>query len=258
MTDDTVTTGRCHGHGETDEDGEPPSRPEVLLYSNTGYTLAAEIIYKISGKTLAEFAQREYLQASRDEAYEISPRGTARSFGTRAYGYRGISEPYEEAPFEMRMPRYDVTGPTNLVTTVGDLIRWQNNFDTKTVGGATAIADMLNTATLSSGTPVSLRTGAVCWEATEGSPSSSTTAATPGSRSHLIRFPDQRFAVAFLCNHVAAGRKPAGQVRARDRRLYLTFPDRRLRDPLLQPFRQHLPGLRRYRRSPDRVCRELP
>jgi len=48
----------------------------------------------------------------------------------------------------MRMPNYDLTGPTNLLTTVEDLARWDRNFDDKTVGGAAALSQMQTPAQL--------------------------------------------------------------------------------------------------------------
>ena len=43
--------------------------------------------------------------------------------------------------FEKRIPNYDLTGPTNLFTTVEDLIRWDANFDRgDAVGGENRLA----------------------------------------------------------------------------------------------------------------------
>ena len=44
--------------------------------------------------------------------------------------------------FQIRMPNYDLTGPTNLQTTVEDLIKWDRNFDSKIVGGDAALTAM--------------------------------------------------------------------------------------------------------------------
>jgi len=103
---------------------------QKYLYSNTGYTLAGLIVKKVSGQSLADFA--------RDNIF--SPLGMANTrfakthsviVQNRAYGYT-------DQPYQMRMPNYDLTGPTNLLTTVEDLARWDRNFDDKTVGGAAA------------------------------------------------------------------------------------------------------------------------
>ena len=45
----------------------------------------------------------------------------------RASGYRRLKAPGQG--FEKRMPNYDLTGPTNLFTTVEDLMLWDANFD---------------------------------------------------------------------------------------------------------------------------------
>jgi hypothetical protein len=59
----------------------------------------------------------------------------------RAYGYRKSDS--ASHGFEKRMPNYDFTGPTNLVTTVEDLMRWDENFDSPPiVGSESALAEL--------------------------------------------------------------------------------------------------------------------
>jgi len=55
----------------------------------------------------------------------------------RAYGYR-----WKDSSFELRMPNYDLMGPTNLLTTVEDLLKWEHNFDSKVVEGADTLIEM--------------------------------------------------------------------------------------------------------------------
>ena len=52
------------------------------------------------------------------------------------------------------MPNYDLMGPTNLLTTVEDLARWDRNFDDETVGGAAALSKMQTPGRLSNGDKV--------------------------------------------------------------------------------------------------------
>jgi hypothetical protein len=102
------------------------------------------------------------------------------------------------------MPNYDVTGPSNLLTTVEDLARWDRNFDDKTVGGDVALLQMQTPGTLSNGTKSPYGFGLFISNY-RGHPTIEHDGRDPGHRSYLIRltdkqFPDKSFTVACLCN----------------------------------------------------------
>jgi CubicO group peptidase (beta-lactamase class C family) len=158
-------------------------------YSNTNYTLAAEIVKKVSNQSLSEFSHKHIFE----------PLGMARTtiiethgqvVKHRAYGYRGTYP-----SFEVRMPNYDLTGPTNLQTTVEDLVRWDRNFYLKTVGGNAALSAMQTTVPASKDYGLGLYI-----RAENGFRIVEHDGRDAGYRSHLIRFPDQQLAVALLCN----------------------------------------------------------
>ena len=109
-------------------------------YSNTNYTIAAEIVKKVSGLSLSAFCQQHIFHPlGMTKTKIIETHGEI--VQDRAYGYR--VPPATNVGWEVRMPNYDLTGPTNLQTTVEDLMLWDANFDTMTVGGAAAFAAML-------------------------------------------------------------------------------------------------------------------
>jgi CubicO group peptidase (beta-lactamase class C family) len=166
-------------------------------YSNTNYTLAAEIVKKVSGHSLSAFCEQHIFR----------PLGMAKTkiiethgeiVNGRAYGYR--VPPLTGVGWEVRMPNYDLTGPTNLQTTVEDLMRWDANFDTMTVGGAAAFAAMLakepNSADYGLGLFIENQDGFNIIEHN---------GRDAGYRSHLIRFPDQKLSIALLCNVALPG-----------------------------------------------------
>ncbi len=158
-------------------------------YSNTNYTLAGAIVRKVSGLSLAEFASQNIFRPLRMTRTTI-----AETHGQivkhRAYGYCSTA-----SGFAMRMPNYDLTGPTNLLTTVEDLMRWSHNFDRPTVGGAANLAAMQTTVPHSEdyGLGLFIRTE-------QGRLIVEHDGLDPGYRSHLIRYPDQKLAVALLGN----------------------------------------------------------
>jgi CubicO group peptidase (beta-lactamase class C family) len=158
-------------------------------YSNTNYTLASEIVKMTSGMPLSEFCQKRIF-----EPLEMTSTTVIETHGeivkNRAYGYSG-ARPH----FEVRMPNYDLTGPTNLQTTVEDLMRWDRNFDLKTVGGDAALSAMQTPVPASDGYGLGLY---ILTE--DGRLIVEHDGRDAGYRSHLIRFPDQQLAVALLCN----------------------------------------------------------
>jgi beta-lactamase family protein len=94
------------------------------------------------------------------------------------------------------MPNYDLTGPTNLQTTVEDLMRWEQNFDLKTVGGQAALSAMQTAVPAS---PADYGLGLYI-ENQNGMDIVEHDGRDAGYRSHLIRFPNEQLAIALLCN----------------------------------------------------------
>jgi CubicO group peptidase (beta-lactamase class C family) len=158
-------------------------------YSNTNYTLAGEIVKKVSGLSLAKFADDNIFQPLSMRSTRITETH-GEIIKNRAYGYRGT-----HPKFELRMPNYDLTGPTNLLTTVEDLLRWDRNFDMKTVGGSAALIAMQTTL------PPADEYGLGLFIRNEdGRQIVEHDGRDAGYRSHLIRYPDDQLAVALLGN----------------------------------------------------------
>jgi CubicO group peptidase (beta-lactamase class C family) len=162
-------------------------------YSNTNYFLAGEIVARRSDeKSLSEFARKRIF-----EPLCMTSTRFVESYGetvkNRAYGYRERNSPGDG--FEKRMPNYDLTGPTNLVTTVEDLMRWDGNFDSKIVGGEAAVAELQkpDKNDYALGLWVFLyenRTPQTVWH----------NGTTIGHRSFWKRYNEYQLTVALLCN----------------------------------------------------------
>jgi CubicO group peptidase (beta-lactamase class C family) len=169
----------------------PPG--ERHLYSNSGYTLMAIIASRVSGKSFREFTSERIFKPLgmvnthfRDDFSEIVKR--------QAYGYVRHGD-----TFRLSVTNFDTAGATSLLTTVGDLARWHRNFDTPTVGGGGLIAALLERGVLSSGKPVDYAFG-IAHGTYRGLATVSHGGADAGYRAAFMRFPEQRFGVATLCN----------------------------------------------------------
>jgi CubicO group peptidase (beta-lactamase class C family) len=164
------------------------------LYSNTGYTLLAQIVARVSGESLREFTTRNIFQPLgmihthfRDDHAEII-RG-------EALGY--VSDP--AGTFQLSVTNFDTVGATSLYTTVDDLAKWDSNFYRPIVGGPQFAKVMTQTSELTTGAAndyaFALTVGSY-----RGLPTVEHGGSDAGYRADLIRFPAQRFSVAILCN----------------------------------------------------------
>jgi hypothetical protein len=85
------------------------------------------------------------------------------------------------------------------VSTVADLARWARNFDGAAVGGPAVIARMREPGRLNDGTPIAYG-GGIRLLRYRGLAMDEHNGVDPGYFADLLRFPDQRLAVATLCN----------------------------------------------------------
>lgn len=167
-------------------------------YSNTNYTLAGLIVKRknAAGQTLAQFASDNmFTPLSMTSTRFVERHGEI--VANRAYGYRG-RDVSDQPPFEMRMPNYDLAGPTNLVTTVEDLIRWEANFSSKVVGNDAIFKQMHEPRRINDENAYGL--GLFIREDKVGGRIIEHDGRDAGYRSHLFRYPDKQLAVALLCN----------------------------------------------------------
>lgn len=163
------------------------------LYNNTGYILLGVIVKRVSGTPLPQFTRERIFQPLGMTSTRVVDDHSTLIPG-RATGYaRGRSG------LLIAMPAYDVVGSGGMVSTVADLARWARNFDEATVGGPAVIAQMREAGRLNDGRPTGYG-GGIRLLRHRGLPMEEHNGADPGYFANLLRFPDQRFAVAALCN----------------------------------------------------------
>ena len=164
------------------------------LYSNTDYFLAGEIVSSKCGCSFAKYASENiFVPLGMTSTRFVGTHGEI--VGNRAYGYY---QPTGQGLFVMRMPSYDLTGPTNLVTTVEDLILWDQHFESGTVSGNSAMAEMLKTVKTKHGYDYGLGL-MISADPPDGNVVEHN-GRDPGHRAHLVRFRDKQLTVALLCN----------------------------------------------------------
>jgi CubicO group peptidase (beta-lactamase class C family) len=160
-------------------------------YVNSDYLLLGLIVERVSGMTLADFAE-EHIFGPLGMNHSAFPGGVRQLTGT-AYGYsrRGSQFHHSIPPL--------VAGDGGLQSSVEDLARWDENFYTQTVGGRRLIDFLEEPGHLRSGESVRYAAGLAVGKF-RGLPAIGHDGILPGSRSDLVRFPMQHLTVICLCN----------------------------------------------------------
>ncbi|MES2300079.1 MAG: serine hydrolase domain-containing protein [Pseudomonadota bacterium] len=159
-------------------------------YTNTGYVLLAAIVEKVSGKALPAFT-RERLFAPLGMAHTQWRDNFRRVVAGRAIAYSAAG-----SGFEQDMPFEDVIGHGGLLTTVGDLLRWNQALNEDRLG----ISAQLAHKTPLPGGAVSNYGRGLGLRSYRGASEISHNGATAGYRSWLGRFAQQGLSIAVLCN----------------------------------------------------------
>lgn len=170
----------------------PPG--ERYSYSNSGYNLAAIIVGRVSDQSFAEFSEERIFQ----------PLGMTstqwRDDYTRIVEGRSTAYSAEnDSSFSINRPIEHVHGNGGLLTTVHDLLIWNEALESGRLGGPELVEMMHETGRLNNGRSISYALGLVHGRS-HGVPVVSHTGATSGYRAYLARYPEQRLSVSLLCN----------------------------------------------------------
>ena len=162
-------------------------------YSNTGYNLAAIIISRVSGTPFADFTRRRIFE----------PAGMShtswRDDHTRVVKGRAIAYVDGRDGFHTDMPFEDVHGNGGLLTTVGDLLKWNEHFGSPKIGDEAFVREQQQPGHFNDGRVHQYAFG-LSVGTYKGLREVSHSGSTAGYTSFLTRFPDQRVSVAVLCN----------------------------------------------------------
>src|SRR3954468_5773317 len=163
-------------------------------YSNTGYALAGVIVQRVSGQTLDAFTQSRLFKPLgmthtrwRDDFTDVVKGRTTASSGTAERG------------FHTDMSFTNMIGNGGLLTTVGDLLLWNENFFSPKVGGQAFVDTMQTLMVLRNGRRITYALGLEV-SAYDGVPEVSHSGSTAGYRTFLARYPAQHVSLAVLCN----------------------------------------------------------
>jgi CubicO group peptidase (beta-lactamase class C family) len=189
ITDDDVISVLVHQKALNFEPGDR------YMYSNTGFTLLAIVVKRVSGMSLREFTSKNIFEPLgmkhthfRDDHEEVIKHD--------ALGYE---QDGPDKPFRMNLTNFDTVGATSLHTTVEDAQLWDENFYHPIVGGQALIEQMLRPGKLNSGKDLDYASGLALGKY-RGLPTVGHGGADAGYRAYIERFPEEHFGAAVLCN----------------------------------------------------------
>jgi CubicO group peptidase (beta-lactamase class C family) len=166
-------------------------------YSNTGYNLAAIIVSRVSGEPFASFTQKNIFAALG------MTRTSWRDDFTRIVKGRAIAYSEVRGEFHSDMPFENIHGNGGLLTTVGDLLKWNENFVEPKVGDVDFVRQQQTPGTFNDGHSHDYGLGLYVGQY-KGVKEVSHSGSTAGYQAFLTRFPDQHVSVAVLCNVATA------------------------------------------------------
>ncbi|MFC2158092.1 serine hydrolase domain-containing protein [Acidobacteriota bacterium] len=167
---------------------------EEYLYCNTGYTLLAILVGRVSGKSLREFADENIFKPlGMNHTHFHNDMSEIVIGRTQAYipGRRGS--------YRISIPNFNTYGATSLFTTVEDLTLWSRNFFHKKIGGEEGIRRLLTKGLLNNGEKINYALGVSHGEH-RGLKTIGHGGADAGYRSNLVIYPTQDLSIVVFAN----------------------------------------------------------
>ncbi len=167
---------------------------EEYLYCNTGFTLLAIIVGRVSEKSLRESADENIFQPlGMKNTHFHNDMGEIVKNRTSAY------VPDNEGGFRISIPNFETYGATSLFTIVEDLALWEQNFVHKRIGGENGIKQMLTKGIINNGEEINYALG-ISHGIYRGLKTLGHSGSDAGYRANFTIFPDQKSSIIIFSN----------------------------------------------------------
>jgi len=169
-----------------------------FLYSNSGYMVLAEIVKRVSGQSMQEFGQ--------ENLFGPLGMGATQWGGDRqkVIPNRVISyDKRDQGDFRRWVKNFHAMGDGNLLTTVEDILKWDQMFYDSSAAWRPLVTQVLTPGVLDNGEELDYAFGLMHGEY-RGYRTVSHGGGFLGFRTELMRFPEQHFSAVALCNFGSA------------------------------------------------------
>ncbi len=168
---------------------------DKYLYSNGGYIMLAEIIKRVSGKSLKDFAQENiFYPLGMNNTFFVDDKQQIIKNEVSGYGRN------DDKSFFQFVDHNNSYGGSNLHTTIKDLSLWQSNFvNNKLVYGNDLIKLLLTQGKLNNGETIEYAFGIETGNYM-GIKCISHTGFISGFRTRMVIFPELNYSVTFITN----------------------------------------------------------
>ncbi|MBL4569275.1 MAG: beta-lactamase family protein [Flavobacteriaceae bacterium] len=167
---------------------------EEYLYSNSGYWLLGQIVEKVSGKNMADFAQKEIFEPLGMNNTHFHNDHT-QIVKNRASGY----VPNGKDNYKISMTTLDMIGDGGIFTTINDIKKWDDAYYSSNVLKKEFWNVMTQQGVLNNGEVISYASGLGIGKY-KGLKTIRHGGAFVGFRADLLRFPEQRLSIAIFAN----------------------------------------------------------
>ncbi len=169
---------------------------DEYLYSNSGYTLMAILVQRVSGKSLREFTRQNIFEplGMNNTHFHDNRQEVVRN---RALSYQQDNEDKFKLSY---LTNFEGVGPGGLYTTVGDLYLWDQNYSDNRLNHSPNFHEIMYTkGLLTDGDTLDYAFG-LRFDEYKGLSTVGHGGSFMGFRAHYERIPDHNYAHTILCN----------------------------------------------------------
>lgn len=167
---------------------------EEFLYSNSGYWLLSQIVEKMAGMNMAEYAEKEIFEplGMKDTHFHNDHTQIVKN---RASGY----VPRDAENFRISMTTLEMIGDGGIFTSIEDIKKWDDAFYESKTLSKSFWANMTKTGILNNGKEIDYASGLTIGRY-KGLKTIRHGGAFVGFRAELLRFPEQSVSIAIFAN----------------------------------------------------------
>jgi len=167
---------------------------DEYLYSNSGYWLLGQIVNKVSGINMADFAKKEIFKPLNMSSTHFH-NNHKQIVKNRASGYR----PIDKETYQISMTTLEMIGDGGIFTTINDIKKWDDAYYDRSILSDKFWNMMTQQGVLNNGEVLEYASG-LGISKYKGLKKISHGGAFVGYRAELIRFPEQHFSIAIFAN----------------------------------------------------------